>query len=68
LDRNTSAGRGGGMELASNQDASKVAIVRSGGPGLITAILGCVLGILGIFSVAIIFVPMAAQYSLIGLV
>jgi len=48
-------------------DQPQVVVVRSGHPGLIAGLLGCVLGLFGIFSIGIIFVPLAAICSLIGL-
>ena len=40
---------------------------RSGTPGLLLGIFGCVFGVLGIFSVGLLFTPIAALFSLLGL-
>jgi hypothetical protein len=51
-------------------EPTQTVIIRreSGNPGLLAGILGCVLGCLGIFSLGIVFVPLAALCSVIGLV
>jgi hypothetical protein len=38
-----------------------------GNPGVLAGVLGCVFGILGIFTIGLIFVPIAAICSLVGL-
>lgn len=49
--------------------SQQTVIVRhSGSPGIVAGMLGCVLGILGIFTLGIIFVPLAALCSLMGLI
>ena len=40
---------------------------RQGSAGLAAGVLGCVLGVLGIFTTGIVFVPLAALCSVIGL-
>jgi hypothetical protein len=46
-----------------------VLVVRqNGNPGMVAGLLGCGLGILGIFTVGILFVPLAALCSLIGVI
>ncbi len=40
----------------------------SGSPGILAGLLGCGLGILGIFTLGIVFVPLAALCSVIGFV
>ena len=49
-------------------DQPQVVVVRSGHPGLIAGLLGCVLGLFGIFSIGIIFVPLGAICSLVGII
>ena len=46
-----------------------VVVVRhSGSPGMVAGLLGCGLGILGIFTLGIIFVPLAALCSVVGII
>lgn len=44
-----------------------MAVERSGHPGLVAGLLGCVLAILGIFTLAFVFVPLAALCAVVGL-
>jgi hypothetical protein len=46
---------------------SSQTIVYRGSPGMVAGILGCVFGVLGIFTVELIFVPLAAVCSVVGL-
>jgi hypothetical protein len=55
------------MSLARDGHNKTVVVVRTGNPGLIAGIFGCVLGLLGLFTIGIIFVPLAAICSLVGL-
>jgi hypothetical protein len=43
-----------------------VVYVRAGNPGMVFSILSCVFGVLGIFTIGIIFVPLAALCALFG--
>ena len=45
----------------------KIVIVRDGNPGAIAGTFGCVFGILGVFTVGLLFVPLAALCSIVGL-
>ena len=45
-----------------------VIVRHSGSPGIVAGLLGCGLGILGIFTLGIVFVPLAALCSVIGVV
>src|SRR6266446_2083691 len=47
--------------------AVHVIVQNRGRPGLIAGLLACVFGVLGIFSFGLIFVPLAALCSLVGL-
>src|SRR5665811_644497 len=38
-----------------------IVVVRRGNPGVVAGVLGCVFGILSIFTLGIVFVPLAAQ-------
>ena len=50
-------------------DNQQTVLVRhSGSPGTMAGMLGCGLGILGIFTFGIIFVPLAALCSTVGVV
>jgi hypothetical protein len=52
-----------------NQASTNTVIVRhTGNQGVMAGLLGCVLGILGIFFWGIIFVPLAAICSLVGVI
>lgn len=44
-----------------------IVVERRGSPGVVAGLLGCVFGILGIFTLGFVFVPLAAVCSLIGL-
>ena len=49
-------------------DSTRIIVVeRRGSPGVVAGLLGCVFGILGIFTLGFVFVPLAAVCSLIGL-
>jgi len=48
-------------------EAKTVVIRHRGSAGLVAGIFGCIFGILGIFTVGIIFVPLAAICSVVGL-
>jgi hypothetical protein len=49
--------------------SQQTVIVRhSGSPGIVAGLLGCGLGILGIFTFGIVFVPLAALCSVIGFI
>jgi len=52
----------------SKQPAGTTVVVRHrGSPGLVAGILGCVFGLFGIFTIGIIFVPLAGICSVFGL-
>jgi hypothetical protein len=55
------------MSFSGRQDVQTI-IVRSGNPGIIAGLLGCVLAVLGIFFIGIVFVPLAAICSVVGVV
>ncbi len=44
-----------------------IVIQHRGSPGMLAGVFGCVFGLLGIFSVGLLFVPLAAVCSLLGL-
>lgn len=46
----------------------KIIVQNRGSPGLLAGIFGCVLGILGIFSWGLIFVPLALLCSIVGFI
>jgi hypothetical protein len=46
--------------------AVPVIVQNRGRPGLIAGLLGCVFGVLGIFSLGLVFVPLAALCSFVG--
>ena len=50
-----------------DSDTRTIIIQRRGNPGLLAGILGCVFGLFGIFTIGVLFVPLAAICSLIGL-
>lgn len=52
--------------MSSNQQT--VVVRHSGSPGAVAGMLGCGLGILGIFTFGLVFVPLAALCSVIGVV
>lgn len=47
--------------------SDRIVIRNSGSPGLLAGLLGCVFGVLGIFTLGFIFVPLAAVCALVGL-
>jgi hypothetical protein len=47
---------------------SHVVIQNRGHPGLLAGLLGCVFGVLGILTLAFVFVPIAVLCSLVGLI
>jgi hypothetical protein len=51
-----------------SDEAGVLARARGGNPGLLAGVLGCVFGILGIFTAAQVLVPLAAACCLVGLV
>ena len=51
--------------MSSQASGTKTVIVRHpGSAGLATGIFGCLLGLLGIFTIGIVFVPLAAVCAL----
>ena len=48
-------------------DTRTIVVQHRGSPGMLAGVLGCVFGLLGIFSVGVLFVPLAAGCSLVGL-
>jgi len=47
---------------------SHIIIEHRGHPGLLAGLLGCVFGVLGILTLAFVFVPLAALCSFVGLI
>jgi hypothetical protein len=52
--------------MAGNEQT--VIVRHQGSPGVLAGVLGCVFGILGILTLGIIFVPLAAVCSVIGII
>jgi hypothetical protein len=51
-----------------SQPPQIVVVMHRGSPGVLAGVMGCILGVLGVFTLGIVFVPLAALCSAIGLV
>ena len=56
-----------GIAMSGNNE-TRVIVVHQGSPGALAGALGAIFGLLGIFTIGILFVPIAAICSLLGIV
>lgn len=56
------------MSKATNPDQGTIVVQQRGSQGMVAGVLGCIFGTIGIFVLAIIFVPLAFLCGVIGLI